>query len=69
MIGGGYTMSLKNVTNISIKFLGSCFVCSPCSRIALVTNDNQRSKQSKENVNMNKGKSYIHKKGDMNVIF
>ena len=69
MIGGVYTMSLKNVANISIKFLGSCFVCSPCSRIVLVTNDDQRSKQFKENANMNKVTSHIHRKCDICAIF
>ena len=63
MIGGAYTISLKNVNNISIKFLDSCFVCSPCSRIVLAANDDQRSKQFKENINMNKVTPHIHKKG------
>jgi hypothetical protein len=62
-------MSLKNIANISIKFLGSCFVCSPCSRIVLVTKDDQRSKQFKENVNMNKVTPHIHRKCDISDIF
>ena len=59
---------LENTINISIKFIGSCFVCSPDYRIDLVASDDQRKQMIQEKYQHEQRHTYINKKGDVSVI-
>ena len=61
-LGGAYTMSLVHETNISIKNLGSFFVCFPCFRKFTYVVDDEQGKASvpnKMNLKEKKGNKYL----------